>query len=227
MMRFPATGWTTTRSNKQRRISRNTCPRAISPTTTISASVTKARSMLHDPKQIEAALTPLVGLPLCLTRRSADIHGFHFGELRDSKSKYGPRKGQSSQVGEYVLHVQCAWRIVGEAGVLVGSRDAYYRAGADPIPDEGEILTTTRSDERLAFVVGLGSPVTSVRADVYGGLDLRLSSGHRLEIFPNDSVVTEHTEHWRLFPTAEVGMYIVVSSKGVIMRNNVRKRVED
>lgn len=183
--------------------------------------------MLHDPKQIEAALTPLIGLPLCLTRRSGDIHGFHFGELRDSKSKYGPRKGQVSLVGEYVLHVQCAWRIVGEAVVVVGSRDAYYRAGPDPIPDEEDCLARTRSDERLPLVVAPSPLVTSVHADVYGGLAVELSSGTRLEIFPNDSVITEHTEHWRFFSTAEVDTYVVVSAKGVETRNIGGRRVED
>lgn len=183
--------------------------------------------MLHDPKQIEAALTLLVGLPLSLTRRSGNIHGFHFGRLRDSKAKYGPRKGQISQVGEYVLHVQCAWRIVGESEVVVGSRDGYYRAGKDPIPDEGEVLAWTRCDERLALVIGPRPLVDSVRADVYGGLDLRLSSGHRLEVFPDDSVTTEFTEHWRFFPTAHVGTYVVVSAKGVETRENGLGRVED
>jgi hypothetical protein len=38
--------------------------------------------MLHDPAQLEAALAPLVGLPLWKSHRAADLQVFQFGDRR-------------------------------------------------------------------------------------------------------------------------------------------------
>ncbi len=52
-------------------------------------------------ERVQQELRKLVGLELTATARAADLRGFHFGELR-------PYRGRT--VGEFALHVQCAWR---------------------------------------------------------------------------------------------------------------------
>lgn len=57
---------------------------------------------------ITASLRPLVGLPLSVARRAADLRGFHFGEMRPTRRGNG---------GAYVLHVQCPWRLENEGRI--------------------------------------------------------------------------------------------------------------
>ena len=92
--------------------------------------------MLHDPSRLEGALAPLVGLPLWTSHRAADLQVFQFGDKRTVTSNFGPRKGQELAVGEYGLHIQCAWRIRGPSGIVVASRDRFYKAGPEPFPED-------------------------------------------------------------------------------------------
>ncbi len=65
-------------------------------------------------ERVQQALRKLVGLELTAIARSADLRGFHFGELRPYRDR---------TVGELALHVQCAWRIESPGGVLTGRSD--------------------------------------------------------------------------------------------------------
>jgi hypothetical protein len=78
--------------------------------------------------EIESALAVLVGKPLWSCGRAADMATFAFGERKNAKT----RKGDFRHVGEYALHLQCAWRITQGDKVVVGSMDVYYP------PDENE-----------------------------------------------------------------------------------------
>src|SRR4051794_36672784 len=79
-------------------------------------------------EKIEQTLQSLIGLPLCKSHRGADMQGFHFGAQHSTTT----RRGEPAVVGDYALHVQCAWCIVGPEGIIVGSRDVYYPPGDDP-----------------------------------------------------------------------------------------------
>src|SRR5215813_2282460 len=86
--------------------------------------------------EIELAVAPLKGVPLWDSGRAADLEWFVFGERRTVKDSHDNPK----EVGEYSLHVQCAWRITQADRGLVGSRDLYYPAANkgdnDNIPED-------------------------------------------------------------------------------------------
>ncbi len=75
------------------------------------------------------ALEPLVGLPLSIARSAADMRVFHFGKVR-------PAANGKGTVGEYALHIQCPWRLVGKEGLrghdtqLLISFDKHRRCSA-------------------------------------------------------------------------------------------------
>src|SRR5207247_709942 len=75
-------------------------------------------------ERIEEALRPVVGKALWRAHRGADMQVLHFGERCQTTT----RKGEPVVVGEFALHIQCGWRIVGPSGIVVGCRDLYYPA---------------------------------------------------------------------------------------------------
>src|SRR3954471_22309939 len=97
---------------------------------------------------VTAALSVLQGLPLWGSHRVLDIQVFKFGRMVLSTS----RKGDTVAVGEYAVHVSCAWRLVGAASVLVGSDDRFVPPGPEPeeVDVEWDRDGDTRLDERLA-----------------------------------------------------------------------------
>jgi hypothetical protein len=73
-------------------------------------------------EEIENELSVLVGLPLWIAGRVADLEWFHFGQPHTVVD----RKGKPKEVGDYALHIQCGWRVVKDDCIIVGSRDLYY-----------------------------------------------------------------------------------------------------
>jgi hypothetical protein len=176
--------------------------------------------MLHDPAQIESALAPLVGLPLWASARAADLQTFQFGAKHTVTSKFGPRKGQTREVGEYSLHVASAWRIHGPRGIVVGSADLYLRAGPDPLSDDEDwdwmAQGANRRDERiLELLASRTYEVERVLADATGGIAISLADKFVLDVFPNHSRDGQYSEHWRLFRTADLTSHFVVSGRGL------------
>jgi hypothetical protein len=119
-------------------------------------------------------------------------------------------------VGDYALRVQCAWRITGPNGIVVASRDRYFPAG-DPNnepPDwQWDVQGANRCDELVkAWSSGHAYVVGSARADSLGGLTLDLSQEFRLEVFPDDSL---DSEHWRLLRPATDAPHFVVTGAGI------------
>jgi hypothetical protein len=72
--------------------------------------------------KIEGAVRVLVGLPLWALGRAADLAWFEFGDRRTVKSL---RNGAEKQVGDYALHVQCAWRITQRDDIVTGRGDIF------------------------------------------------------------------------------------------------------
>ncbi len=173
--------------------------------------------MRHDPEVIKSALAPLVGLPLWSAGRAADLQWFQFGEQHVVVAQLGKAKGSERTVGDYSLHVQCAWRIAGPAGVVVASRDRYVPAG-DPETDSPDWTWdqpgANRCDERIAaWCHSKAYTVRSVAADILGGLSLVLSGDFALDVFPDDSL---DGEYWRLLRPAREGRHFVVSGGGIV-----------
>ncbi|MFZ1425737.1 MAG: hypothetical protein WAS21_03085 [Geminicoccaceae bacterium] len=153
-------------------------------------------------ERVRQALRKLVGLELTATARSADLRGFHFGELRPYRDR---------TVGELALHIQCAWRIEGSGGVLTGRSDLWQPAlnlwGADFERWDHE-RDGNLQDKRIAEWLGHHDPrpgvcleaefrpvVLAARAMPFGGAEIDFSGGCRLTLFPAGSA----GEDWRLF----------------------------
>jgi hypothetical protein len=159
---------------------------------------------------IQDCLQALVGLPLSIVRDVADMKAFHFGAIR-------PHRSGEGTTGSHALHIQCPWRIVNETAVVTGTSDRFTepdeRAGsADDAPQSGNLQRVRIAallkeyDKSTASYVNAagGLVVVSVSADKYGGADLFLSGGYRLQIFPDGS----REEDWRLLQVG--GKHLVI-----------------
>jgi hypothetical protein len=166
-------------------------------------------------RDIEKALQQLVGLPLRAAGRSG-LEWFHFGAMRTIPD----HKGNSREVGEYALHVICAWRIVGPPGIIVASGDQFYPAGDNPHTDvedfDWDQPGANRCDQRMAaFFQNLDGHfpvVEEVWADRVGSIRLVMSDGWALEVFPHYSL---DGESWRLFRPGSEAPHFVVTRTGV------------
>jgi hypothetical protein len=165
--------------------------------------------------QIEGSLAVLIGKALWGCHRAADMATFQFG-ARAPRQDFFKRP---AEVGEYALHVQCAWRIRSSDRIVVGSRDLYYpvklTAGRQEISSDfdwdrdpnlrEELLRLLFEDGRKDF------KVQKVAAGIAGGLRIDCDHNLALEIFPDTSLPNEH---WRLFSPGREGSHVVVTGAG-------------
>ena len=153
----------------------------------------------------------LVGLQLSIARNAANMTIFHFGPIR-------PHPSGGGTVGAYALHIQCPWRLTAGARIVTGTTDRFvgpsdgaeandddHRSGNLQLVRIGELLRgydeTTRS-----FVNASGQlVVTEAVTDAFGGLDITLSGGYRLQLFPDGSI----EEDWRFVEVQ--GRHVVVA----------------
>jgi hypothetical protein len=171
-------------------------------------------------EEIEETLEVLVGMPLWGSHRAADLQIFKFGEQIPSMTRaIRDRPAKAVVIGEYGLHVQCAWRIVHETTIVVASHDLHFAAGDDPFknyngfdPDKH----SNRRDERIAALVlaWADNPpvVESVEGDAVGSLRISLTQRYTLDVFPSDSL---GEEHWRLLPNSPKRDHFVVTGRGI------------
>jgi len=165
-------------------------------------------------EQIESALADLLNLPLEGTGRAADMQVFEFG----APHTYEIRSGTIT-AGVCSLHIQCAWRISGPQGIIVASRDRHYPAG-DPYNEPPDFdpsgSEVNRRDVRLQHFLAEHQDslltVELVAADPLGGFRLTLSEGFALEVFPDNSLTSEH---WRLLTRLKDGRHFVVTGEGI------------
>ena len=147
---------------------------------------------------ITASLRPLVGLPLSVARRAADLRGLHFGEMRPTRRGNG---------GAYVLHVQCPWRLEKEGRIYTGSADLWEPSSDCEETEDWTYELGNLQDERLASLLGGRDPDTRSPMNTRGilavetatgtsacGVCLELSGSYRLVVFPDGS----SGEAWRL-----------------------------
>jgi hypothetical protein len=161
--------------------------------------------------EMEKALTELIGKAMWTCRRAADMATFQFGQRKQVHDYYG----RSSEVGEYALHVQCAWRILRGATVTIGSRDLYYPArytDSESIPEDFDWDRDPNRRDSLFHALFEGDKREFVvrRVDLRAGGTCRIEfdEGICLELFPDDSFAHEH---WRLFATDDGGRQIVIT----------------
>ena len=167
---------------------------------------------------IERALAPLLGRPVWDAGRAGAMLWLQIGERRPRRSD----ERDAREVGEYALHVSCAWRLIGPHGIYVASGDLF--TPADPLADPSDFMWDEPGanwcDVRLrAFLAETaGSPrvVTAVTSDEIGSLRWFLGDDFVLDVFP-DSSDAEHieTEFWRLLQPGTAGTHTVVGSTGV------------
>jgi hypothetical protein len=160
----------------------------------------------------------LAGLPMWGASRSADLVTLQFGERRTVPG----RDGGERTVGTCALHIACPWRLAAPDRVLVGSGDLLTPADPDADLDTfdwdepGASWLDVRLGE-LAEAHAADPPVVeAATADEYGGLQLSLTGGLALELFPN-STPTGHvsTEFWRLLRPGTTDPHFVVGTFGV------------
>jgi hypothetical protein len=163
--------------------------------------------------EAERALTPLIGLQLRAGHRAADMQMFQLGNLISVKSL----RGEPREVGEYALHLQCAWRICGREGIVVGSGDLYRPNGdSEDIPAEFDWQKENRRDQRLTDLLTTGAAiplrVERVSADEVGGFILDMNRGFRLQAFP---AYSSRNECWRRFRPGDLSTHFVVTGRGI------------
>lgn len=174
--------------------------------------ITEAASVVK--RSVEEAFAPVLGKTLWTCTRAAELAAFQFGEKREATDFYG----RKINVGEYALHVLCAWSITRIDQVVVGNADLYYPPDltGEEIPpgfewDKGP----NRRDELLRLLFEDGKRQFTVRRiDVgnAGSLLIAMDEGISLDVLPNSSLTGEH---WRLFRPRSDERHFVFSGEGV------------
>jgi hypothetical protein len=163
--------------------------------------------------QVQRALEVLIGKPLWASGRAADLEWFQFGQRRTINTR-----GHTKEVGEYALHVQCAWRVTHGDVVVVGSVDLYYPPEeTDERPEDfnWEVLGSNRRDKRIAALFQNETQqflVRQIEVGEAGSFRILLDGDYAPEVFPDDSL---SDEHWRIFKPYVEGPHFVVTGKGL------------
>ena len=147
---------------------------------------------------VEQALTPLLGLPLRTFGRAAGLLWMHFGQMRRIPS----HRGGTKQVGDWALHVQCAWRLCRQEQIEMASLDYYYNFKGDWLEDWDK-PGNSRFDVIATALMTRWQwhplLVQLLTTDEVGGFSLYLTEGYRLDVYPNHSGGQAFGEYWRLF----------------------------
>jgi hypothetical protein len=167
-------------------------------------------------RQVQDPLAMLVGKALWGCGRAADMATFQFGlrvKRKDSLNR-------PSEVGEYALHIQCAWHIRRGERVLVGSRDLYFPDALTDLnqgipPDFDWDRHPNRRERQLRSLFEDGRrefAVNSVELRPDGRLRIDLDQQLSLEAFPDNSLPNEH---WRLFSPTTNGDHVIMTGIGI------------
>jgi hypothetical protein len=174
--------------------------------------------------EIKQHLSVLIGLPLSIARRAADMLNLQFGSVREIDMKLGKSVGKKGTVGEFALHVQCPWRIDSPDKIITGRGDLFRIAETgEPFDSDdntcykfGMSLQDKKIGDLLQDfdpIIGSYANVTksliveAVDADNFGGVIIYLFGGYRLVLFPSGSV----GEDWRLLQPGTSEKHVVVS----------------
>jgi hypothetical protein len=132
---------------------------------------------------------------------------FHFGQIR-------PHSSGKGTVGEFSLHVQCAWRLDQAQRIITGSEDLWEFGGLGDAPDnwnpsEGgftvldreldELLRGYDKDTRSSMNLTDKLIVTSVSANQSGDVTIHMKGDYCLRLFPTSPT----SEAWRFFASSD------------------------
>jgi hypothetical protein len=168
--------------------------------------------MSSQKEQIQCALKVLIGLPLSIARRAADMRNFHFGSIRIIE------KGSA---GDYALHIQCPWRIEGPNGIVTGGDDLWEPANEQDYDenwdyDKTENLQDSKLKDLLkGYNVRTRSyinktdklVVEAIEATENADLMIVLTGGYKIRIFPCGG----RAEDWRFFKPESDERHFVIS----------------
>ncbi|MBZ5643035.1 MAG: hypothetical protein LAO19_09770 [Acidobacteriia bacterium] len=164
-------------------------------------------------EKIGAAVRALIGKTLWRWTRAADMACFDFGQRRLRLDRHGKER----EIGEYALHVECAWRMIEGDRVVVGRQDLYYPAEYDegaPYPDNFDWEHDPNRHDKLLDILFKNCTreflVAGVEVGAAGSFRLLLADKFSLEVIPTNSLVGEQ---WRLFEPGREKQHFVVSGK--------------
>jgi hypothetical protein len=149
-------------------------------------------------EDIQTYITGIIGLPMTSVSRVVDMQCLHFGSFESLDND-----GKPKQVGEYSIHLQCAWRLTHEDAIYTGLDDLFepiddkidkYDPDFDCLKQDVNVL-----DKKLKELLEKYSMVVQdIILDSFGGAEIVLDQGFRLSIFPTVSQTHEQAEHWRI-----------------------------
>ena len=173
--------------------------------------------MKNQSQMIQKELEQILGLPLSIARRCADMRVLHFGKITED---------QDGSFGEYSLHIQCPWRLENVDGIITGRMDLY-----EPMSevldddcewdDEKENLQDKKMLELLeGYDSRTKSPVNrtqffiveSIESNNHGSVTIRFSGGYSLILFPAGSA----GEDWRFFKHHQLEPHFVVEGGKIL-----------
>lgn len=162
--------------------------------------------------ETRAALGELKGRPFSAIGRAATLVWLTFG----GEVPWVNGRGDE-MVRELAVHLQCRWRLVRGAAVLVEEGDLYVPGACAPAEfAAGNEIGTARFDDRVEGVTRLLAAEAPVVDAVSIGdefdLRLTLSSGMTLEVFPAGR---EGREDWRFLGSGGGGQHYVVENGSV------------
>jgi hypothetical protein len=159
----------------------------------------------------------LLGQPLVSSARAADMEMFGFG---DDVASVGWR-GRPRVTPRYAMHVQCPWRIVANALVVVGYHDLCEPRSDFPDPDAfgpNEGIGTSRREELLErfYEERRKRPriVTGCDLGAGGWLRLTFDDEATLALSP-DVAAAADPEYWRVFEVGSDAPHIVCRGSGL------------
>jgi hypothetical protein len=162
--------------------------------------------------RIQSHVQQLIGLQLTIARLAGSGRNFHFGPIRPV---------DKGTVGEFALHIQCAWRLEGPDGIYTGDRDIWWpnpeteRWSKDWSYEKGNSVQDTRLKELLqGYDPETRSWINTtdqlfverVKTSQYGDLTLYLSGEYRLVLFLTNTT----KESWRLFRPRSKRPHLVI-----------------
>jgi len=158
---------------------------------------------------VTGVLERLVGEPFMEFGRAADMMWLGFGEEVPAPT----RRDSARRCAKHRLHASCPLRLDLPTAVLVASSDIYVPA------EPRESLESFEWDDPGAnlFDVSVSAywrenppgsvVVEAVSADAVGGIQLGLSTGQSLTLFPSRSGLTEH---WRYFGVNDEEHFVIL-----------------
>lgn len=164
-------------------------------------------------EEINLQVGKLVGLRLQYAGRTSNLFWLGIGD------KVGIiRRCRTEETAEYSLQIQCSWRITFGNKIIVASRD-YYSPHSEWDGEyesfDWDIPGNNRFDERIKAFIDNNVKVLQINSDEFGGLNVVLSGGYKLEVFPDSSEDDEQSEHWRFFNRKENSPHFIVTGNGI------------